>query len=488
MHEPIASLQLMERAAQKCADWILNKKWQDLSFKIFCGKGNNGGDGLAIARLLLQNNYSVSIYILETGAKGSEEFQANLQKLHELPLADIHYIQSDQNFPVLLKNEVVIDALFGYGLNKALSGLAAELVNHLNESGAPVISIDLPSGLYVDRSSKDNVVIRAAYTLSFECYKLALLVQENAGYIGEVHILPIGLHPGFFTEKDIATQLITREDIRQLYRARKLFAHKGNFGHSLLIAGSYGKMGAAVLSAKACLHSGTGLLTCSIPKCGYVVMQTAVPEAMVLTDENEKVLTQLPDEIEKYDAIGIGPGIGTSEPTQKLLSFIVRRYLKPLVIDADGLNCISLHQELLNQLPPFSILTPHPKEFDRLTRQHDNDFERIEAARELAKSHQLVVVLKGHHTLIAMPGGSAWFNSTGNAGMARGGSGDVLTGIITSLVAQGYEPVAAALMGVYLHGLAGDAAAASYGQDYMLPSEIIGFLPASFRMLEREDE
>jgi NAD(P)H-hydrate epimerase len=360
-------------------------------------------------------------------------------------------------------------------------------VSYLNEAGAPVISIDLPSGLYVDRSSKDHVAIRATFTLSFECYKLALLVQENAGYIGEVHILPIGLHPGFFTGKDIATQLITRDDIRQLYRARKLFAHKGNFGHSLLIAGSYGKMGAAVLSAKACLHSGTGLLTCYIPKCGYVVMQTAVPEAMVLTDENENVLTQLPDEIEKYDAIGIGPGIGTSEPTQKLLSFIVRRYQKPLVIDADGLNCISMHQDLLNQLPPFSILTPHHKEFDRLTRQHENDFERIEAARALAKSQQLIVVLKGHHTLIAMPGGSAWFNSTGNAGMARGGSGDVLTGIITSLVAQGYEPVAAALMGVYLHGLAGDAAAASYGQDYMLPSEIIGFLPSSFRMLERVD-
>ncbi len=484
IHEPIASLQLMERAAQKCTDWIIEKKWQEFSFSIFCGKGNNGGDGLAIARLLLLNQYTVSIYILETGSKGSEDFQANLQRLHELPLADIHYLQSAEHFPVLSKNQILVDALFGYGLNKSLSGLAADLVNHLNQSGSVIVSIDLPSGLYVDRSSKGNPVIRANYTLSFECYKLALLVQENAEYIGEVHILPIGLHAGYFNEKDISTQLITKEDIRQLYRARNPFAHKGEFGHSLLIAGSYGKMGAAVLAARACLHSGTGLLTCYLPKCGYVVMQTAVPEAMVLTDENENMLTQLPDEIEKYDAIGIGPGIGTSEPTQRLISFMVRRYQKPLVIDADGLNCISMHPELLKQLPPFSIITPHPKEFDRLTHHHENDFERIEAAREMARSHKIIVVLKGHHTLVAMPGGSAWFNSTGNAGMAKGGSGDVLTGIITSFVAQRYEPVAAALLGVYLHGCAGDAAAVSLGETFILPSELIGYLPAAFSSLE----
>ena len=485
-HEPIASIDLMERASQKCAEWICAQNWQQLPFLIFCGKGNNGGDGLAIGRMLIKKGYSVSIYIIEEGHIGSPDFQTNLQRLHELTIADIYFIQSEDHFPTIPPASIVIDAIFGTGINKPVTALIAQLVEHINSSVGTVNSIDLPSGLFPDESSKEHQVIKATHTLSFENMKLAFLVQENAGYIGQLHILTIGLHNGFPALQHLTEQLVQLTDIRQVYKKRNAFSHKGNFGHALLVAGSYGKIGAAVLAAKACLHSGTGLLTCYLPRCGYTIMQSAVPEAMVLTDENENILTQLPQNIEKYSAIGIGPGIGTSEETQKLLSFISRRFHKPLVIDADGLNCLALRSELLGQLPPFTILTPHPKEFDRLFGEQTNDFERIKKAREVAKKYKLVIVLKGHHTLIAMPGGSAWFNSTGNAGMAKGGSGDVLTGMITALLAQGYDAVSAALMGVYLHGAAGDEAAARQSQASMTPSDIISNLGKAFMAMEVE--
>ena len=483
-HEPVTSIDLMERAARQCAEWIQRQSWQEKSFSIFCGKGNNGGDGLAIARMLLQQGYKVSVYILEFGHPGSTDFQANLTRLHEMPLVNLSFIQSESHFPLLSSGGVIIDALFGYGLNKPLEGITAQLVDHINRSGALVVSIDLPSGMFADRSSAGNMMVQADFTLSFESYKTALLVQENALFTGEVVILPIGLHPDFLEKKDLNVQLLTAAFARQVYRPRNRFAHKGNFGHALLVAGSYGKMGAAVLAARAIVHAGAGLLTCYIPRCGYDIMQTAVPEAMVLTDQEEAILSQLPEGIEKYTAIGVGPGMGTADASCKVISFMVRRYTKPLVIDADGLNCIAQQPALLQQLPPFSIITPHPREFDRLFGSQENDFDRIQTAREQARKLQLVIVLKGHHTFIAMPGGSAWFNSTGNPGMAKGGSGDVLTGIITALLAQSYEPVAAALLGVYLHGLSGDLAAKALSEETMSPSDLIHHLSMAFRELQ----
>lgn len=470
----------MERAAQKCCGWILARSWQNRSFKIFCGKGNNGGDGLAIARLLLEKGYTVSVYILEFGKAGSGDFQTNLERLHDLPFADIHFLQSKEHFPLISTDDILIDALFGSGLNKPLEKLSADLVEHINHSKAMVVAIDLPSGLFIDRSSKGNKVVEADHTLTFQCYKEGLLMQENAFVIGKVHVLDIGLHPGYLINKNFDKHFVADSFIKQIFKPRNAFAHKGNFGHALLLTGSYGKMGAALLTAKACLHAGAGLLTCYLPKCGYTIMQTALPEAMVLTDENETMLAQLPDDIEKYSVIGIGPGIGTAEETQKLISFIIRRYRKPLVIDADGLNCLSLQKDLLHQLPPYSILTPHPKEFDRLFGEHENDFDRIATAKQKAGQLKIVVVLKSHHTVIASPDGNLFFNSTGNAGMARGGSGDVLTGIITALVAQNYTPEHAAIAGVYFHGLAGDFAANALSQQAMTATSIIGFLSQAF--------
>lgn len=478
-HEPVASIDLMERAASRCVEWIESQSWRHRSFKIFCGKGNNGGDGLVIARLLVQKNLPVSVYILESGKPGSEDFQVNLHRLHGL-LFEPHILESGHNFPEIHPEDIVIDALFGSGLNQPLKDLAAQLVQHINGADAPVVAIDLPSGLFIDHSSKGNTVIEADHTLTFQCYKLGLLIQENARFIGDVHILDIGLHPDFLKAKAPQYQLVDFSYARTLFKPRNAFAHKGAFGHALLIAGSYGKVGAAVLATRACLHTGAGLTTTYIPKCGYEVLQVAVPEAMVIADESEQHLSTLPNEIEKYEAIGIGPGIGTDDATQKMIAFITKRHHKPLVIDADGLNCLSLQKDMLAQLPSRSILTPHPKEFDRLFGTHETDFDRMRAAKEKATVLNSILVLKSHHTLIATPEGQVFFNASGNAGMAKGGSGDVLTGIITALVAQGYSPQEAAILGVYLHGLAGDLAAEGLSKEAMTATDLITFLSPAF--------
>lgn len=484
-HEPVYSIDLMERAAQKCADWLLAKQWSSKRFLVFCGKGNNGGDGLAIARMLLNEGYLVSIYILEFGKIGSDDFQANLKRLHDLPaVIDLHFIQGPTSFPIVQSQDVVIDALFGSGLNKPLEGLSAHLVAHINQSEAIIVSIDLPSGLFIDRSSRENAVIQATYTLTFQVYKLGLLIQENAPFIGEVHVLDIGLKMEFLKTMDNVPHYLDEKRIRRIYKPRKRFAHKGTYGHALIIGGSYGKLGAAVLATKACLHSGAGLTTALIPKCGNDIMQTSATEAMAIIDDEEKFLSDLPDEVERFSAIGIGPGIGTATETQKLLSFVIRRYPKPLVVDADGLNCLALNKDWMESLPSHSILTPHPKEFDRLFGEHQNDFHRIEKARKEAQRLKVIILLKGHHSLVAMPNGDCYFNSTGNAGMAKGGSGDVLTGILTSLLAQGYPPMDAALFGVYIHGWAGDFAAKKYSPEAMLPSDLISSFSDVFLTLQ----
>jgi hydroxyethylthiazole kinase-like uncharacterized protein yjeF len=480
-HEPVASIELMERAAYECVRWILQQYPVAPSFAVFCGKGNNGGDGLAIARMLRGRNYPVSVYILEFGHKGTDDFQTNLAKLQQLPSPGIHFIQSENNFHPLQREQVVIDALFGSGLNRALEDVTAKLVEHINHSGADIVSIDIPSGLFTDRSSKGNMIVRANHTLSFQCYKPAFLVPENASYTGDIHILDIGLHPDFVKTLMSPFELIDISIIQSIYRPRNRFAHKGSFGHALLAAGSYGKIGAAVLSVRACLRSGVGLLTCHIPKCGYDIIQTAVPEAMAMTDFNSSFLTKIEEDITKYDAIGIGPGIGTASETRMLVREIFDAYRSPMVLDADALNCLSLQKDLLQLIPAGSILTPHPKEFERLFGKTANDFERQELALQKARELNVIIILKGHHTMIATTDGRAFFNSTGNAGMATGGSGDVLTGILTGLLAQGYSSIETAIFGTYLHGLAGDLAAEKLSMEAMAASDLIECLGEAFK-------
>jgi ADP-dependent NAD(P)H-hydrate dehydratase / NAD(P)H-hydrate epimerase len=481
-NEPISSLDLMERAATKCVEWLRANQLLSHPYTIYCGKGNNGGDGLAIARMLAGKGVRVKCYILELGHKGSEDFQANLARLHDSNV-EITYIQSSAQLYQLEKDQVVIDAIFGSGLNRKPDGIIAELIRHINQSGRPVISIDIPSGMFAGCSSKDNEVVKARFTLSFQCYKPAFLLPENEEVLGELVILDIGLHHAFLEQLPMEMELLEKEVIKAIYKPRKRFAHKGSFGHSLLIGGSYGKIGAIQLAARACLHSGTGLLTTYIPKCGYLPMQTTVPESMVITGSHNQLVRDTPPDTAKYQAIGIGPGLGTAPETVKAMEQLLLQYKHPTVIDADGLNILSEHQALLSKIPPFSILTPHPKEFERLFGKSANDYERVQLARKKARELQVVIVLKGHHTLIAMPGGKGYFNTTGNAGMATGGSGDVLTGMITGLLAQGYRPGEAALLGVFLHGLAGDFAAAEQSQEAMIASDIINFLPEAFKAL-----
>lgn len=479
-HEPIDSIDLMERAAGKCVDWLEENGYVEKGFTIFCGKGNNGGDGLAIARLLSEKKYPVTVNILESGHKGTEDFQTNLALLHQYPEADIRFIQTEENFHELKKNEIIIDALFGSGLNRAIEGVTAKLIEHINQSGCEIISIDIPSGLFTDTSSKGNVIIKAKHTLSFQCYKQAMLVAENAEYVGEVHILDIGLHKDFYDSIQSPYELVDDTIIHSIYKPRNRFAHKGNFGHALLIAGSYGKTGAAVLSAKACLRSGVGLLTVHIPKCGYEILQTTVPEAMVMTDLNSSFNTKVEDDLKNYEAIGIGPGIGTTSETKMMLKEVFKNYSSAIVLDADAINIISTEKGLLKLIPPGSILSPHPKEFERLFGESTNDFDRIQLALQKAKELNVVIVLKGHYTLIATPDGKGFFNSTGNAGMATAGSGDVLTGILTGLLAQGYSSFETAILGVYLHGLAGDLAAKEFSMEAMVAEDIITNLGRAF--------
>lgn len=483
-HEPVSSLQLMERAAASCFDWLTAAFPYAPSYTIFCGKGNNGGDGLAIGRMLLEREIPVSVYILEFGHKGTEDFQANLALLHQTPGASVNYIQTTANFHPFAKETVIIDALFGTGLNRKLDGVTASLVEYINQSNCTVVSIDIPSGLFTDTSSMGNPAVEANHTLSFQCYKPALLVAENGEMIGNVHILDIGLHQGFLQEIKSDYELTDDETIHSIYRPRNPFAHKGHFGHALIVAGSHGKYGAAVLATKACLRSGAGLVTAHIPKDALSVLQTAVPEAMVMTDIFPDYVTKVNEDLSKFKAIGTGPGLGQQEETVEMLRDLLDSYNKPLVLDADALNILAVNPDMLQLIPSGSILTPHPKEFERLFGKSENEFDRLQLALQKAKLLSAVIVLKGHHTFIATPEGKGYFNNTGNAGMAKGGSGDVLTGVLTGLLAQNYSPAQAAVLGVYIHGLAGEMASAAFGMESVLAGDMIQFTGQAFLRIQ----
>ena len=473
--EPVASIDLMERAAQRCVDWITENNFSLRKIKIFCGKGNNGGDGLAITRLLLEKGYSVTVYILEFGARGTEDFQINLHLLHQIT-TDIHFIQASEFIPEIDKNDVVIDALYGSGLNRPLQLLSKEIVEHINQSHATIISIDVPSGMSIDKSSKDHTIIAADHTLTFQIVKLCFLVAENAAFFGEVHVLNIDLHSKFLEQTFAVFEMVVKEKIVSNIRQRKDFSHKGNYGHALLVAGNKGKMGAALLAAKACLRSGAGLVTVSVAEENQSVLNSFVPEAMTISKADEMLL-------DKFSTIGIGPGLGTNADAEKLLLHVLQEYKKPMVIDADALNIISENKTWLELIPVGSVLTPHPKEFERLVGVCENDFERLHKAVALAQQYSLIVILKGHYTLIAA-NGKGYFNNTGNAGLAKGGSGDVLTGMIASLLAQNYQPLQAALVAVYLHGLAADLALENQSPESLLATDVIDAIGKAFNYLK----
>jgi ADP-dependent NAD(P)H-hydrate dehydratase / NAD(P)H-hydrate epimerase len=480
-HEPISSVELMERAANACFNWIRSNYENGYDFLIFCGKGNNGGDGLVISRLLLENKYNASAFIVGTKSKESPDFTISLQKL-EAVTGKVTFIRSAKDFPVIpRKNVLIIDALFGTGLNKPLTGIFSQLITHLNTSDVPVISIDLPSGLFADKSSKGNVVIKSKYTLSFQQPKLAFFMKENAVFCGEPVILDIGLSPLFYQKQTASFELSDINLIREIYKPPSPFAHKGNFGYACLIAGSYGMMGAAVLCARACLRAGTGKLTVFTCRRGYEILQISVPEAMCRIFGNN-FIEDIGD-LKAFDVVGIGPGIGQPVSHKKLFQKIFKEFKKPVVIDADALNMLGKFPTLHKKIPPYSLLTPHPKEFERLFGKTQNDFEQIELALKKSRELKIYIALKGHFTFIATPEGKGYFNSTGNPGMATAGSGDVLTGILTGLIARNYSSMESILMGVYLHGLAGDLAAKKYSEEAMLSGDIVESLGDAYKKI-----
>lgn len=473
LNEPVNSLDLMERAAAKCTAWI-EERFAGKTFKIFCGKGNNGGDGLAIARQLAEKNIFSDVYILESNSSGSDDFRANLHRLHSYPI-EINFIQHRDFFPAIDENNVVIDALFGSGLNREIEGLSAFLIQHINTSGTTVISVDLPTGMFSDKATNTEAVIKANYTLTFQNLKLCFLFPENEPLFGEVHILDIGLDLKYLSTVDSIYQLSDLDLVKQIYKPRKNFSHKGTFGHALIIAGEKGKMGAAVLCATACLRTGAGLVTSMVPEEQFGIIQTALPEAMAMAHAEMETL-----DWSKYTTIGIGPGIGTEKEGAMLLRDVLSHFDKPIVIDADALNILSVNQELLTDLPPGSILSPHPKEFERLFGKTTNHLERIYLALFHAQKFCIYIIVKGHFSVLACPDGEVYFNSTGNAGMATGGSGDVLTGILTGLIAQGYSSKEACLMGMFLHGFAADIAAQSISEEALIAGDIIKNLGKAF--------
>jgi ADP-dependent NAD(P)H-hydrate dehydratase / NAD(P)H-hydrate epimerase len=493
-HEPVASIDLMERAASECVDWVLTSGSVPFSSRrktkseakkevfVFCGTGNNGGDGLAMARLLLKKNIPVQVFIIQLGNNPSKDFLINKKRLEKISAKSIKEISSGNELPRINKNGVVIDALFGTGLSRKPEGLAARVIAHINRTSATIISIDMPSGLFADVHTPHAAVVRATETLSFQTPKLAFLFAENEKYVGNWHILDIGLDKSFIESLTSENFLVEKKDITSIIPARKKFSHKGTYGHALIAAGSYGMMGAAVLCTRASIHSGAGLVTAFIPKCGYNIMQRSVPEAMAISAKTEKYLSGvLPDK--NFTSITIGSGISKNKGVVRWLKHLLSRIKLPILLDADALNIISENKSLLKKIPAGTALTPHPGEFRRLAGKTKNDFENFQLLKSFAKKYKLCVVLKGAYTCIATPEGEAYFNTTGNPGMAKGGSGDVLSGIIGALLARGMSPLQACMTGVYIHGLAGDIAAQKFSQESMTASDIINFLPEAFKQI-----
>ena len=476
-HTSITSIQLMEQAAQQCTEWII-KTWSNkTSFAIFCGNGNNGGDGLAIARQLLKNQYDVKVYIDECENRSID----NKKNLHELEYLFPSCIHSINSPFIVVENEIIIDAIFGIGLNKAIEGKEKNWILKLNELSNYKLSIDSPSGLCADYNLRSGIILKATTTLSFQCFKKTFLFVETGQYCGQIEILDIGLSRSYLNQIQLNKIIITKNLLSSLLPQRALFAHKGNYGHSLLFVGSSGKMGAAILASKACLRSGTGLLSVLIPKSENTIIQNSVPEAMSITYSNNFSITTL----DSYQSIGIGSGLGQDDVAKNILLQLLSITKIPLILDADAINIIAQNPELLLQVPQGSLITPHVKEFDRLFGNSYDAYQRYELQKQKSKELGITILLKGKYTSITTPGGISYFNITGNAGLAKGGTGDLLTGIIVGLNAQLKDIVKAAIIGVYIHGKAADIAISkNQSEESLLATDVIEKIGLSFKSIK----
>ncbi|MCX6267304.1 MAG: NAD(P)H-hydrate dehydratase [Bacteroidetes bacterium] len=473
-NEPIAGIDLMERAAETCFTWLDENIDPEQKVMVFFGSGNNGGDGLAIARMMLEAEYQVEVFCLSGPDKMSPDCRINFERIRESRNGSLHILSETAKLPELTAHDVVVDAIFGSGLTRQPEGFTATVIYHINSSGALVIAVDVPSGLVCDGTTQTtpcHLVICADYTL-----------PENDPFIGKWELLDIGINADFIDSAKVQNFMVEEDDVAAILKIRNKFSHKGTYGHALIVAGSSGKMGAAVLSARACLRSGPGLVTVCVPRSGVQILQTAVPEAMLAIDPGVDHCSEAP-EIADYSAVAIGPGIGTTADTSAALKIMIQHAKTPILFDADAINILAENKTWLGFVPKGSVFTPHPKEFERLMGKSSNNFEQNRLQRDFSFRYQCYVVLKGAHTAITTPDGRCYFNTTGNPGMATGGSGDVLTGIITGLMAQGYSSLESCLLGVFIHGQAGDIALSQNGFEALIASDIIINLGKSFQLL-----
>ncbi len=485
-HEPITALNLMERAAKAIVHAIRSEWDNRRPVVVFAGPGNNGGDALAVARLLADEGYQVSVYLFNIHDRLSDECATNKQRIIDSRrIKEFTEVTIDFDPPELDEKMLVVDGLFGSGINKPLAGGFASLVKYINQSPSTVVSIDIPSGLMTEDNTY-NVranIIKADLTLTLQHKKLSMLFADNQPYIGRLKVLDIRLSEEYVRKTDSQFRLIEENDIRPLMHPRNDFAHKGDMGTALIVAGSYGMAGAAVLTARACMRSGAGKVIIRTPRKNYDILQTAVPEAVLSVDREETYFSEAID-TEDFDALAIGPGLGAHETTAIALISQLRRSSCPTIIDADGLNILGNHRTWMQQLPKGIVMTPHPKELDRITGNASNGcYEQLSKARELAEKINGYIILKGHYSALCVPDGHVYFNSTGNSGMATAGSGDVLTGIICGLLARGYQQREACILGMYLHGLAGDLAVKDLGKESLIASDIIRYLAKAFKRL-----
>lgn len=485
-HEPITSINLMERAAKAISQAISERWYSNTRIVVFAGPGNNGGDALAVARLLAARGYEVYAYLFNIRNNLSEGCEENKKRLSENKCGvKFTEINADFEPPKIKASDVVIDGLFGSGLNKPLIGGFAALVKYINRSAAKIVSIDMPSGLMTEDNT-DNVkanIIRADLTLTLQTKKLCMFLADCQEFLGEVKVIDIRLSQDFISKTPAQYRVIEEQDVKAMMLRRSDFAHKGSMGTAMLIAGSRGMAGASILAARACLRAGAGKVIAHVPSCNNDLLQMSVPEAITQSGDDEYCFAETVD-TENCDSLGIGPGLGKDENTAIAMIAQLRRSKCPIVADADALNILASHRAWMQQLPEGIILTPHPAELGRLAgTTSEGNYGLLSYARELAAHINGYVILKGHYSALCEPEGQVTFNSTGNSGMATAGSGDVLTGIITGLLARGYDRRHACMLGMYLHGLSGDFAAIEKGKESLVAGDLITYLPAAFKHL-----
>lgn len=486
--QQLPASELMERAGLQIFNWMhMRMQGAQVPIHIFCGIGNNGGDGLVLARHLITHGYNVETYVVNCGNSRSKDFLTSYDKIKDVTKKWPQLLKCATDFPSIHKDDIIVDAIFGIGLNRSIEKWIKLLFKHFKTSEAFTLSVDIPSGLYTDKAVDDKEgVVRANYTLSFQSPKLVFFLPETTDYTLQWEVIDIGIDREYLITTDTEVELISKNEVLPMYKPRDKFGHKGSYGHGLIIGGSYGKIGAVHLTTKAVLSIGAGLATVYIPKCGYTVLQTSLPEAMVITSENGEFIDVINFDI-KPTAIGIGIGLGTHTETIKAFESFLKSQKAPLIIDADALNMISKKKMLLKFVPENSIITPHLIELKRLIGKWSDDFDKLKKAKAFSIKHKVVLVIKGAHT-ITVYGNKFYVNTSGNPGMATAGSGDVLTGVITGLICQGYSEIEAALFGVYLHGRAGDLALEEFGYQSLMAGNIIEYLAESYIDLFKQPE